>query len=154
MVMVRDVDKAMSMLRRTYRVVVVDLPISISDVSLAFLDASDTILSVVTYDSTTLRNTAAVADAFRAIGYPPSKIRYVVNRADSSGGLPSEQLESAIGRRADFGVVSDGRLVVQCNNDGVPFVLTNPDAQVSRDVDAIAESLLLDERVLPATGRR
>jgi len=154
MVMVRDVDKAMSMLRRTYRVVVVDLPISISDVSLAFLDASDTILSVVTYDSTTLRNTAAVADAFRAIGYPPSKTRYVVNRADSSGGLPSEQLESAIGRRADFGVVSDGRLVVQCNNDGVPFVLTNPDAQVSRDVDAIAESLLLDERVLPATGRR
>jgi pilus assembly protein CpaE len=154
MVMARDVDKAMSMLRRSYRVVVIDLPTSISDVSLAFLDASDTILSIVTYDSTTLRNTAAVADAFRAIGYPTSKIRYVVNRADSSGGLPAEQLESAIGRRADFGVVSDGRLVVQANNEGVPFVLTAPDAQASLDVDTIAKSLLADSRVPAAAGQR
>jgi pilus assembly protein CpaE len=154
MVMARDVDKAMSMLRRSYRVVVIDLPTTISDVSLAFLDASDTILSIVTYDSTTLRNTAAVADAFRAIGYPASKIRYVVNRADSAGGLPSEQLEAAIGRRPDFGVVSDGKMVVQSNNEGVPFVLTAPDAQVSRDLDAMAQALLVDGRVPATAGRR
>ncbi len=154
MVMARDVDKAMSMLRRSYRVVVIDLPTSISDVSLAFLDASDTILSIITYDSTTLRNTAAVADAFRAIGYPSSKIRYVVNRADSAGGLPPEQLEAAIGRRPDFGVVSDGKLVVQSNNEGVPFVLTAPNAQASRDVDAMAQALLTDGRVPAAAGQR
>ena len=154
MVMARDVDKAMAMLRQAYRVVVVDLPTSISDVSLAFLDASDTILSIVTYDSTTLRNTAAIAEVFRTIGYPADKIRYVVNRADSAGGLPADQLESAIGRRPDFGVVSDGRLVVASNNDGVPFVLTSPDAQVSKDVDAIAGALLTDERALAVAGNR
>ena len=154
MVMARDVDKAMAMLRQAYRVVVVDLPTTISDVSLAFLDASDTILSIVTYDSTTLRNTAAIAEVFRTIGYPTEKIRYVVNRADSAGGLPSDQLESAIGRRPDFGVVSDGRLVVASNNDGVPFVLTSPDAQVSKDVDAIAGALLTDERSLAVSGNR
>ncbi len=154
MVMARDVDKAMSMLRRSYRVVVIDLPTTISDVSLSFLDASDTILSIVTYDSTTLRNTAAVADAFRAIGYPASKIRYVVNRADSAGGLPPEQLEAAIGRRPDFGVVSDGKLVVQSNNEGVPFVLTAPDAQASRDLDAMAQALLVDGRVPATSGQR
>jgi pilus assembly protein CpaE len=151
MVMVRDVDKAMSMLRQSYRVVVVDLPTSIGDVSLSFMDASDTIISIVTYDSTTLRNTAAIADAFRAIGYPPEKVRYLVNRADSAGGLPSEELESAIGRRPDFGVVSDGRLVVQANNEGVPVVIAHPEAQVSRDIVAVAEALMATPA---AAGRR
>jgi MinD-like ATPase involved in chromosome partitioning or flagellar assembly len=31
-------------------------------------------------------------------------------------------------------VVSDGRLVVQANNEGMPFVVASPDAAVSRDV--------------------
>jgi MinD-like ATPase involved in chromosome partitioning or flagellar assembly len=39
-------------------------------------------------------------------------------------------------------VVSDGRLVVESNNQGVPFVLASPEAQVSRDVTAMAASLL------------
>ncbi len=154
MVMVRDVDKAMSMLRQAYRVVVVDLPTGISDVSLAFLDASDTIVSVVTYDSTTLRNTALIADAFRAIGYPSTKVRYLVNRADSAGGLPPAELEAAIGRQPDFGVVSDGRLVVQCNNEGVPVVLAHPEAQVSRDIIGVAVALLAAERAPALSGRR
>ena len=154
MVMVRDIDKAMSMLRQAYRVVVVDLPTGISDVSLAFLDASDTIVSVVTYDSTTLRNTALIADAFRAIGYPSTKVRYLVNRADSAGGLPPAELEAAIGRQPDFGVVSDGRLVVQCNNEGVPVVLAHPEAQVSRDIIGVAVALLAAERAPALSGRR
>ena len=43
---------------------------SISDINLAFLDASDTIIEIVTYDSTTIHNTIAMADTFRSIGYP------------------------------------------------------------------------------------
>ena len=30
--------------------------------------------------------------------------------------------------------MSDGRLVVQSNNEGVPFVLANPDAPISQDI--------------------
>mgnify|MGYP006156150795 CR=1 FL=1 len=63
------------------------MPSTISDVNLAFLDASDTIIEIVTYDSTTIHNTIAMADTFRSIGYPASKVRYLVNRADSAGGI-------------------------------------------------------------------
>ena len=51
--------------------------------SLAFLDAADSIIEIVTYDSTTLRNTLAIAETFRAIGYPADKVHYLINRADS-----------------------------------------------------------------------
>jgi MinD-like ATPase involved in chromosome partitioning or flagellar assembly len=38
--------------------------------------------------------------------------------------------------------VSDGRLVVQANNEGMPFVVSSPDAAVSRDVGRVAMALM------------
>ncbi|HSW42748.1 MAG TPA: hypothetical protein VLM76_09590, partial [Patescibacteria group bacterium] len=138
MVSVRDMEKALSLLRRLYGVVVVDMPSALGDISLALLDAADTILEIVTYDSTTIRNTLAIAEAFRSIGYPASKVRYVVNRSDSTGGIAVEDLALALGRVPEHAIVSDGKLVVQCNNDGLPFVLVSPDAPISRDIAKIA----------------
>jgi pilus assembly protein CpaE len=152
MVSVRDIDKVLSLLRRVYEVVVIDMPPALGDVSLAILDATDTILEIVTYDSTTIRNTLAVADAFRAIGYPAGKIRYVVNRADSAGGIAPDDLARALGRAPDHAIVSDGKLVMHSNNEGVPFVLASPDAQISRDVAMVASALL--EAPAPAAARR
>ncbi len=88
MITSRDLDKVLSLLRRVYQAVIIDMSPAVNDVNLAFLDASDTILEVVTYDSTTIHNTVAIADTFRQIGYPATKVRYLVNRADSAGGSP------------------------------------------------------------------
>jgi pilus assembly protein CpaE len=151
MVSVRDMEKALSLLRRLYGAVVVDMPSALGDIPLALLDAADTILEIVTYDSTTIRNTLAIADAFRSIGYPASKVRYVVNRADSTGGLAAEDLARALGRIPEHTIVSDGKLVVQANNEGLPFVLANPDAAISRDIAKIAAELVA---VMPAVAAR
>ena len=109
MVTVRDLEKTISLLRRVYDVVVVDTPAVVNDINLSFLDASDTILEVVTYDSTTIHSTMVMADAFRMIGYPPTKVRYMVNRADSTGGFDPETLSRALGRVPEHSVSSGGR---------------------------------------------
>ncbi len=142
MISARDVEKTISLLRRLYEVIVVDTPATLSEVTLQFLDTADVVLSLVTYDSTTIHNTIAVAEVFNAIGYPPEKMMYLVNRADSSGGIGRDELARALGRRPDFEVVSDGRLVVQANNEGMPFVVASPDAAVSRDIRRAAQAIL------------
>jgi pilus assembly protein CpaE len=134
MVTARDVEKTISILRHLYEAVVIDTATSLSEVTLAFLDACDVILSIVTYDSTTIHNTIAVAEAFASIGYTPEKVHYLVNRADSTGGMTRDELARALGRRPDFEVVSGGRVVIQANNEGMPFVVASPDAAVTRDV--------------------
>ena len=99
----------------------------------------------------------AVADAFRMIGYPATKVRYLVNRADSQGGIEPEDLERALGRVPEHRVVSDGMLVVESNNEGVPFVLANPDAPISQDLHRVAAELLGAsgiQRPAAAAGRR
>jgi pilus assembly protein CpaE len=142
MVTARDVEKTVSLLRRLYHAVVIDTPTVLSEITLGFLDASDVVISIVTYDSTTIHNTIAVTEAFASIGYASDKVLYLVNRSDSSGGISREELVRALGRKPEFEVVSDGRLVVQANNEGLPFVVSSPDAAVSRDVRRMATTLL------------
>jgi len=156
MVTTRDIDKILSLLRRVYGAIVIDMSSALSDINLSFLDLSDTIVEIVTYDSTTIRNTMAVADAFRMIGYPATKVRYLVNRADSPGGIDPGDLERALGRVPEHRVVSDGMLVVQSNNEGVPFVLANPAAPISQDLARIAHELLVASGIErpAAAGRR
>ena len=142
MVTVRDLEKTLSLLRRVYEVVIVDTPAVVNDINLAFLDASDTILEVVTYDSTTIHSTMVMADAFRMIGYAATKVRYLVNRADSTGGFDPEVLSRALGRIPEHSVASGGALVVRTNNEGIPFVLADPSAQISQDVTRTATELV------------
>jgi len=152
MVTLRDLEKTISLLRRVYEVVIVDTPSVVNDINLAFLDASDTILEIVTYDSTTIHSTMVMADAFRMIGYQPTKVRYLVNRSDSTGGFDPQVLNQALGRVPEHSVSSGGALVVRANNEGIPFVLADPSAQISQDVMRTASELL--GRSVPAAARR
>jgi pilus assembly protein CpaE len=150
---VRDIEKILSLMRRVYDVLVLDTMSSLDERTLAFLDAADTIIEIVTFDSTTIHNTVAMAETFRLLDYPPTKVRYLLNRADSSGGMPEEELAATMGRSPEHRVVSDGRLVVQSNNDGLPFVLADPAARISQDITQVAQALLaLNRAVVGARG--
>lgn len=144
---VRDLERVLSLMRRVYNVVIVDTGSSVDDVLLAFIDASDSLVQVLNYEAAALYQARSMAKTLAAIGYPQHKVHYLVNRADSFGGLPRDAISSQIGRAPDFAVVSDGILVLEANNRGEPFVKLGPQAQISRDVARIATELSL-----PAAG--
>jgi pilus assembly protein CpaE len=155
MVTSRDIEKVLSLLRQLYEFVIIDTRAALSEDVLVFLDSADLILQVLTYDSMAIRSLAMSAETFAAIGYPPSKLATVLNRADASGGFEKADVEQALGSRIDFEVVSDGRLVLSSNNDGVAFVSSSPDSPIAKGVMRIADSLSahLRERS-PALARR
>jgi MinD-like ATPase involved in chromosome partitioning or flagellar assembly/CheY-like chemotaxis protein len=141
MVLARDLEKTISLLRRLYDFIVVDAGVALDEVTLSLLDQADTILQIVTYDGTTIRNTVAMAETFAQIGYPATKLRYLVNRADVAAGIDPATLVQQLGREPDFKVRSEGQVVVPANNRGQAFVASDPGAQVSRDVIEIARRL-------------
>jgi pilus assembly protein CpaE len=142
MVLVRDLDKTLSLMRRLYDVVLIDTGVGLDELTLALLDQADTVLEIVTYDATTIRNTIAMAETFQKIGYPASKVQYLVNRADAAAGIDPADLRQALGREPEHRVRSDGRVVVPANNQGIPFVTADPGAGVSHDVVEVARRLL------------
>jgi pilus assembly protein CpaE len=141
MVLVRDLEKTISLMRRIYDLVIVDTGVGLGELTLALLDQADTILEVVTYDATTIRNTIAMAETFQKIGYPPSKVRYLVNRADASAGINPADLRTALGREPEYRIRSEGQVVGPASNQGAPYVTTDPGANVSRDTIEVARAL-------------
>ena len=75
------------------------------------------------------------------LGYEQNKVKLVLNRADSSLGIQVTDVENSIGRKVDHTIVSDGRSVVYALNRGVPFFLSNREAQVSQDILRLATAV-------------
>jgi len=141
MVLIRDIEKTISLMRRLYDLVLVDTGVGLDELTLALLDQADIILEIVTYDATTIRNTIAMAETFQKIGYPPSKVRYLVNRADAAAGIDPADLRTALGREPEYKIRSEGPVVGPASNQGAPYVTAEPDANVSRDTIEVARAL-------------
>jgi pilus assembly protein CpaE len=141
MVLIRDLEKTLSLMRRLYDLVIVDTGVGLDELTLALLDQADLILEIVTYDATTIRNTIAMAETFQKIGYPPSKVRYLVNRADAPNGIDPNDLRVALGREPEYRIRSEGPIVGAASNQGAPFVTAEPNAGVSRDLIEVARQM-------------
>ncbi len=142
-------------LRDTHDLVVVDCMSSFNDTTLAILDLADTVLTMLSLEITSIKNIRLFLEVAEQLGYGSDKVRLVLNRADSSLGIRVADVEHSIGRRVDHTIVSDGRSVVYALNRGVPFFLSNREAQVSQDVLRLA-SAVVGTRPVDAgeTGRK
>ncbi len=152
MVMAQDLTKLLALMRRVYNIVIVDTATSLTEVNLALLDGADLIAMVLAYEESALRQSWATMATFARIGYPPDKVRFLLNRSNSPGGLRPDAVDAVIGRRPDFTVVSDGQLVLAANNRGEQFVLVSPDAEISRDVARVAAGVSAPDLVAAAVG--
>jgi pilus assembly protein CpaE len=136
-----SVKKVLEALRGEHDLIVVDCPSSFNDTTLALLDEADLILTLLTLEITSVKNMRLFLEVCEQLGYGPEKIRLVLNRADSTLGIRVADVEHSIGRKVDHTIVSDGRSVVYALNRGVPFFLSNREAQVSQDIARLATAV-------------
>ncbi|HEX4898445.1 MAG TPA: response regulator [Candidatus Limnocylindrales bacterium] len=139
-------------LREEHDLVVVDCPSSFNDATLGILDSADLILTLLSLEITSIKNMRLFLEVAEQLGYPPGKIRLVLNRADSTLGIRVADVEHSIGRKVDHTIVSDGRSVVYALNRGVPFFLSNREAQVSQDVLRLATAVVGTTAAMAASG--
>ncbi len=129
-------------LRVEHDLVIVDCMSSFNDTTLAILDLADTVLTMLSLEITSIKNIRLFLEVAEQLGYRSDKVRLVLNRADSSLGIRVADVEHSIGRRVDHTIVSDGRSVVYALNRGVPFFLSNREAQVSQDILRLASAVV------------
>ena len=129
-------------LRLEHDLVVVDCTGWFNDTTLAILDQADQILTILSLEITSIKNTRLFMELTQQLGYDDEKLTLVLNRADSTLGIRVADVEHSIGRRIDHSIVSDGRSVVFAMNRGVPFVISSREAPVSQDIYRIATALV------------
>jgi len=153
------VKHVIEILRQHSELVVVDCAAWFNDTLLGILDLADVVLTVLTLEITSIKNIRLFLEVAEQLGYS-HKIRLVLNRADTTLGIRVADVEHSIGRKVDYTIVSDGRVVVYALNRGVPFVLSNRESQVSQDVLRLATSIVgsresreEDARKVPQKGK-
>jgi len=136
------VKRVVEALRLTHDLVVVDCTAFFNDTTIAILDSADVILTMLSLEITSIKNMRLFLEVAEQLGYENGKVRLVLNRADSALGIRVADVEHSIGRKVDETIVSDGRTVVYALNRGVPFFLSNREAQVSQDILRLARSVI------------
>jgi pilus assembly protein CpaE len=147
------VKRVIELLRASHDLVIVDCTTHFSDTTLAILDAADSILTVLSLEITSIKNMRLFLEVAEQLGYDRNKVRLVLNRADSTLGIRVADVESSIGRKIEHTIVSDGRSVVYALNRGIPFVISNREAQVSQDILRLATSVAGEQQVVAAGDR-
>jgi pilus assembly protein CpaE len=144
------IKRVIEALRLTHDLVVVDCTAFFNDTTLAILDSADIILTMLSLEITSIKNMRLFLEVAEQLGYE-NKVRLVLNRADSALGIRVQDVEHSIGRKVDETIVSDGRSVVYALNRGVPFFLSNREAQVSQDILRLAQSVFGDRSQVAAS---
>ncbi|MBI2914856.1 MAG: response regulator [Firmicutes bacterium] len=135
------VGSALDTLRTMFEFVVVDTPPFFQDTVLAALDRSDQILLVASLDLPTAKNVKLSMDVMARLKYPKEKVRLVLNRSSKEIGMQPELLERHLGLPISNHIPSDGRIVVEAANRGVPFVVAHPRAPISASLRRLAASV-------------
>jgi pilus assembly protein CpaE len=128
--------------------VVIDTPAYFNDVVLGLIEVSDDVLLVAGMDIPNIKNVKIGLQTLRLLNTPMSKLRLVLNRANSKVKLDVSEVEKTLQVKADSLIPSDV-VVPQAVNKGTPVILSAPKAAVSRAIEQLADTF-----VVAPSGRR
>ncbi|MDQ3704240.1 MAG: response regulator [Chloroflexota bacterium] len=121
--------------------VIVDTWPSFADVVLTAMDLADTILLLMTMEMTTIRDVKLYLEVVEKLNYPQEKVKLILNRAGSAGGIKVEAVEETLRYKVMVGLSNDGAAMMMAVNQGVPLVISAREHAYSRDVYRLARLL-------------
>jgi Flp pilus assembly CpaE family ATPase len=141
------VAQAIAAARRSVDFVVVDLHPSYSALNRAVFDKADRILMPITPDLPAIRAAVKLREVADELGMR-NRLNMVVNRANS--GVPTEDVEKAVGIPAYATIRSAGPVMVKAANEGRSLVDLAPKDGITADFGILADRVLGQETAQPA----
>jgi pilus assembly protein CpaE len=143
------VEKSISLLRSNFGNIVVDLPHDFSAMTVDILDAADTIVVMLAPELASIRAAAAALDTYQKLGYPPEKIKFVMNNLFEHRGIPGKKIELALKRPIEMTVTFAPDLFIEAINTGRPLLFAKPKENISMAIASFASRILVSE-LIPA----
>jgi pilus assembly protein CpaE len=132
-----EMTKIVELLRTFASYVVVDTPAYFNEVVLGLIEQSDDILLVAGMDIPNIKNVKIGLQTLRLLNIPMTKLRLVLNRANSKVKLDVGEVERTLQVKAESLIPSDV-VVPQSVNKGTPVVLEAPKSGVARAIEQLA----------------
>ena len=139
--------------RESYDVIVVDTSPFFHGPMLATLDRTDELLMLCGLDVPTLKNVRLSLQTLELLSFPPSRIRFVLNRANSKVGMSKKEVEGALDVQMTFEIPSDRAVPISVNR-GNPAVLAESNSEFSTAVKKMAKALVVTATPQPKKAQR
>lgn len=121
--------------------IIVDTAPVFNEVILSVLDAADCILVISSLDLPAIKNVKLCLEIMESLDYPQEKIKMILNRANSAGGIETNEVEESLHHDFIATIPSDGKTVLGAVNRGIPFVISHPETVIAQSVFNLAKSI-------------
>ncbi len=151
----QGVTQALAMARKLFPHVVADLEDCFHEEQVVTLRQANNIFLVFRLDFTSLRNARRILEFLHDLEIPRNRIRLIINRYGQPYQLPVGEAEQALGEKMAHFIPDDPKTFNRANNAGVPVVLKNPTAKVSRSIAELTRSVSQrgkEEAAAPVNG--
>jgi pilus assembly protein CpaE len=135
------ITRLLEVARECYDVIIVDTSPFFHGPMLATLDRTDDLLVLCGLDVPTLKNVRLALQTLELLSFPTSRIKFVLNRANTKVGLSKREVEAALKVTIGVELPSD-RSVPLSVNQGSPVVLTDSGGDFAKAVTALAKELV------------
>jgi Flp pilus assembly CpaE family ATPase len=135
------VGRAIEVLRRTFRYVVVDLGVALTDVTLAALDQSQQVFIVVTPEITAVKGAADATTILGLLGIPPDRLSLILNHRAPVGGLSRQAVERGTRLAVTHEIPYDGARPEEAAIHGSILAVASPKSEITRAVELIATAI-------------
>jgi pilus assembly protein CpaE len=139
--------------RASYDVIVADTSPFFHGPMLATLDRTDELLVLCGLDVPTLKNVRLALQTLELLSFPATRIRFIMNRANSKVGLKTKEVEAALKVKIDVEIPSE-RIVPISVNRGNPAVLGDAGSDFSKSIFALAKTISLPVPAPKRTQKR
>src|SRR5229473_1148579 len=133
--------RAVTVLRKTFRYVVVDMGIAIDDSTLAVLDLTQHVIVITAPELSAVKSAADAIDILRKLGTPDDRLTVVLNNRSAKPAVMKTAVERTLRRSVDVEVAFDGSKPDEAALTGTILSLTDPRSEITRGARALAEIL-------------
>jgi pilus assembly protein CpaE len=143
--------KVFELLRGRYDFLIVDTPPAFSPEVITAVDSASHLCLVGMLDVLSLKDTKIGVETLARMGYEPTELTVVLNRADTSVGIAQDDVEQLLGRAPDVLVPSD-RAIPKAITAGRTIVEAEPKSGAARAFSSLADEYLKEAEAAQAAA--
>lgn len=127
----RDCLSAMSSM---FDYIIVDTRPGFDDLNLQLFDMSDLILLTVTMEMSAIKDAKQFLEITELLGYDNDRVRVVLNRSNTSSGIPAEEIGDSLRRELWMAISDEPGPALRSVNEGVPLVAGGGNSTVANEI--------------------
>lgn len=138
------VEKIINVLKQNYDYIIIDTSAVFNETNLTALDLSNQILLLLSLDLPTIKNVKLSLEVLESLHHK-GKVKMVLNRSSNEIGIKFQDVERSIGFLMASHIPSDGKVVVNSVNKGIPFMTSHPTSKITQSMKELANLVVYNE---------